>query len=95
MCSADASVFGPRRDARTWKTGHYFYELHVAETSDSGQHFSSLSAAFFGLLFGVEALRYRVMPIHLDIFVVTHILSKSTRQKQQQQVRTGFCCLCV
>ena len=29
--------------------------------------FSPLSAAFFGLLFGVEARRYRVMPIHLDI----------------------------
>ena len=40
-------------------------ELHAADTSDDGQHFSPLSAAFFGLLFGVEALRYRVMPIHL------------------------------
>ena len=43
VCSADASVFGPRRDARTLKTGHCFYELHVAETSDDGQHFSPLT----------------------------------------------------
>ena len=61
ICSASASLFfGPLRDARTWKTGHYFCELHVAETSDDGQHFSPLSAAFFGLLFGVEARRFRV-----------------------------------
>ena len=58
--SAGGSVFGPRRDARTWKTGHCFYELHVAEKSDDGQHFLPLSAAFFGLLFGFEALRFRV-----------------------------------
>ena len=31
-----------------------FLELHVADTCDDGQHFSPLSAAFFGLLFGVE-----------------------------------------
>ena len=31
---ADASVFGPRRDARTWETGHYFCEFYVAETCD-------------------------------------------------------------
>ena len=43
VCSADASVFGPRRDARTLKTGRCFYELHVAETSDDGQHFSPLT----------------------------------------------------
>ena len=41
-------------------------ELHVAD-SDDGQLFSPLSAAFFGLLFGVEARRYGVMPILLDI----------------------------
>ena len=42
-------------------------ELHVADTSDDGQHFSPLSAAFFGLLFGVEARWYGAMPIQLDI----------------------------
>ena len=34
----------------------YFYEFHVVELRDDGQGFSLLSAAFFGLLFGVEAL---------------------------------------
>ena len=58
------------------ETGHYFYELHVAETCDDGQDFSPLSAAFFGLLFGVEARRYRVMPIHLDILQSTHPVSE-------------------
>ena len=42
-------------------------EVHVADTSDDGQHLSPPGAAFFGLLFGVEARRYGVMPIHLDI----------------------------
>ena len=32
----------------------------MAETSDDGQLFSPLSAAFFALLFGVEARRFRV-----------------------------------
>ena len=49
-----------RSTARTWKTGHYFYELHVAETREDGQHFSLFRAAFFGLLFGIEARRFRV-----------------------------------
>ena len=35
-------------------------EVLLADTSDDGQHFSLLSAAFFGLLFGVEAQRFRV-----------------------------------
>ena len=48
------------RTARTWKTGHYFYEFHVADTRDDGQHFSPYVSAFFGLLFGVEARRFRV-----------------------------------
>ena len=69
---------------RTWKTGQYFYELHVADTSDDGENFSPLSAAFFGLLLGIEARWYGAMPIHLDI-LWSYILSQSTRQKQQQQ----------
>ena len=36
---ADASVLGPRRDARTWETGHCFYEFYVAETCDDGVDF--------------------------------------------------------
>ena len=47
---------------RTWKNWKYFHEFHVAELRDDGQVFSPPSAAFFGLLFGVEALCYRVMP---------------------------------
>ena len=45
---------------RTWKHWTYFYEFHVAEMRDDGQGSSLLSAAFFGLLFGVEALCFRV-----------------------------------
>ena len=47
MLSLCSSFFGPRRDARTWKTGHFFYELHVAETSEMDSIFR-------------EALRNRV-----------------------------------
>ena len=36
VCLADASALSPGMRARTWKTGHYFYELHVAETRDDG-----------------------------------------------------------
>ena len=75
VCSADASVFGPRRDARTLKTGHCFYELHVAETSDDGQHFSPLRAAFFGLLFGVEA-RVSGCQLISTISGHTHVVSE-------------------
>ena len=47
---------------RTWKTAHNFYELHVAETRDDGWpfFFRRSMQAFFGLLFGVEARRFRV-----------------------------------
>ena len=31
--------FQSRCTARTWKTPHCFYELHVTETRDDGQHF--------------------------------------------------------
>ena len=33
--------------ARTWKTGHYFFELHVAETRDDGQHFFAAQCGIF------------------------------------------------
>ena len=41
------------------ETLDYFYEFQLVESCDEGQGFSLLSAAFFGLLFGVEALRFR------------------------------------
>ena len=37
-------------------TGRTFTSFHVVELRDDGRVFSPLSAAFFGLLFGVEAL---------------------------------------
>ena len=61
----------------------FLHELHVADTRDDGQHFSPLSAAFFGLLFGVEARRFRIANSSRR-FVDTQ-QSLSTRQKQQQQ----------
>ena len=39
----------------TWKHWTYFYEFHAVELRDDGLGFSLLSAAFFGLLSGVEA----------------------------------------
>ena len=38
-------------------------ELHVTDSGDDGQHFSPLSAAFFGLLFEVEALVCQLIPV--------------------------------
>ena len=40
-----------------------FLELHVTELLDDGRVFSPLSAAFFGLLFGVEALVCQLIPV--------------------------------
>ena len=36
VCSADASAFSPGRDVRTWKSGNYFFEFHVADRFDDG-----------------------------------------------------------
>ena len=57
-----------------------FLELHVTELLDDGRVFSPLSAAFFGLFFGVEAL-----PIHDYGDVDIHTLIDSSEQQQQQQ----------
>ena len=51
------------RTVRTWKTGHYFYEFDVVELRDDGQGFSLLSATFFGILFGGEALVCQLIPV--------------------------------
>ena len=48
---------------RTWKPESPFHELHLAELCDDGLVFSPLSAAFFGLLFGVEALVFQLIPV--------------------------------
>ena len=48
---------------RTWRHWTHFYEFHVVELRDDGQGFSLLSAAFFGLLFGVEALVCQLIPV--------------------------------
>ena len=84
----------------TQKPGSSFYELHLAELRDDGRAFSPLSAAFFGLLFEVEAHWYGVMPIHLDIlWSYTSCLrarvrnnnnqtTTTTKQQQQQQRRS-------
>ena len=36
VCSADASALSPGMGARTWKSGSYFYEDHVALSGDDG-----------------------------------------------------------
>ena len=36
VCSADASALSPGMRARTWKSGNYFYEVHVAGSGDDG-----------------------------------------------------------
>ena len=48
---------------RTWKHLTYLYEFHLVELRDDGQGFSLLSAAFFDLLFGVEALVCQFIPV--------------------------------
>ena len=48
-CSADASALSPGMRARAWKTGNYFYDVHVAGTRDEGEHFRC-----FGSIFGLS-----------------------------------------
>ena len=52
--------------ARTWKSGHYLYELHVAETRDDGQQFCCRSVRHFSA--SSSELRPGVsgLPINLD-----------------------------
>ena len=75
VCSADASALCPGMRARTWKRGNYFYEIHVAETRDDGEHFSLLFISIF-----------RTPPVYANSsrqIAAIRILSQSTRPKQQ------------
>ena len=67
------------RAVRTWTTGRFFLELHVTDTCDDGVDFCSIFTAFFGLLFGVEAL-----PINDCGDVDIHTLLAASQQQQQQ-----------
>ena len=63
------------------------FELHVADSCDDGLDFSPYFSAFFGLLFGVEALLihdYGAVDIHT-------LLDSSEQQQQQQQQQPGVC----
>ena len=69
FCSAQFAL-GPLDD---------FLELHVTGTRDDGVDFCCIFTAFFGLLFGVEAL-----PINDCGAVDIHTLIASSEQQQQQ-----------
>ena len=58
---------------RTWKTGHYFYEIHV------GQHSSPYFYCIFGLLFGVEARRFSVCQLNSMTCGHTHPMRARVR----------------
>ena len=58
---------GPCTRFSPLKSGQHVHESMCWNLRDDEGHFSPPSAAFFGLLFRVEAIGYRVMPIHLDI----------------------------
>ena len=61
VCSADASGCSSCSElVALGKPDITSMSFHVAETRDDGQHVSPYFYCIFGLLFGVEALRFRV-----------------------------------
>ena len=82
VCPVDASRCSFAQRGSHWETRKSFYELRLAELRDDVRAFSLLSAAFCGLLFGVEAL-----PIHTS-GLLTKNISTEDRVKNNNNNNT-------